>query len=371
MTMLTHDVRGSDVRGTAAARGIPLAVISATSFGLSGSLARGLMDIGWTAGAATLMRVAIAALVLAVPGAMALDGRWHLLRRALPTVLAYGVFAVAGAQLCYFLAVGYLDVGVALVIEYTAPVAVVMWVWFRQGSKPSRLTIAGAGLGLAGLVLLLDVLGGGSVSFVGVGWALGAMVGAAVYFVVSADNSNGLPGITLAASGLVVALIVLGVAAITGLLPIAVSTGQVRFTGFSLPWWAVGLALGAITAALAYVTGIAAVRTLGARLASFVALTEVLAAATFAAILLGQTPGPVQLAGAALVLAGVVVVEMGEPTETAELAASSETAELALDVDVVRAVVTTVAVVAAVDSAEQADDSHDEAHEHEPEPYRV
>jgi drug/metabolite transporter (DMT)-like permease len=360
---LTHDVRS-----TAAARGIPLAVVSATSFGLSGSLARGLMDIGWTAGAATLMRVAIAALVLAVPGVMALDGRWHLLRRALPTVLAYGVFAVAGAQLCYFLAVGYLDVGVALLIEYTAPVAVVMWVWFRQGSKPSRLTIAGAGLGLAGLVLLLDVLGGGSVSFVGVGWALGAMVGAAVYFVVSADNSNGLPGITLAASGLVVALIVLGVAAITGLLPIAVSTGQVRFAGFSLPWWAVGLALGAITAALAYVTGIAAVRTLGARLASFVALTEVLAAATFAAILLGQTPGPVQLAGAALVLAGVVVVKMGERAEPSELA------EPAIDVDVVLAVVATVAAVAAVaafDSAEDAGHAHNDAHDNESKTNRV
>jgi drug/metabolite transporter (DMT)-like permease len=323
------------------------------------------MDIGWTAGAATLMRVAIAALVLVVPGVMALDGRWHLLRRALPTVLAYGVFAVAGAQLCYFLAVGYLDVGVALLIEYTAPVAVVMWVWFRQGSKPSRLTVSGAALGLAGLVLLLDVLGEGSVSMVGVGWALGAMVGAAVYFVVSADNSNGLPGITLAASGLVVALIVLGVAAITGLLPIAVSVGQVRFTGFSLPWWAVGLALGAITAALAYVTGIASVRTLGARLASFVALTEVLAAATFAAILLGQMPGPLQLAGAALVVAGVVVVKMGERAGPTELP------ELAIDVDVVLAVVATVGAVAAFDSADNARHAHGDAHQNESKTNRV
>ena len=294
------------------ARGLPLAIISATSFGLSGSLARGLMDLGWTAGAATLMRVAIATFALAVPGVLALRGRWGLLRRAAPTVVAYGVFAVAGAQLCYFLAVGYLDVGVALLIEYTAPVAVVLWVWLRQGSRPSRLTIAGAGLGLAGLVLLLDVLGGGHVSLVGVGWALGAMVGAAVYFVISGDDANGLPPITLAAGGLVVALVVLVVAALAGVLPIAASTGDVGLAGVAVPWWVVGLVLGAITAALAYVTGIAAVRTLGARLASFVALTEVIAAAAFAALLLGQVPGPIQLGGAALVLAGVVVVKVGE-----------------------------------------------------------
>ena len=48
-------------------------------------------------------------------------------------------------------------------------------------------------------------------------------------------------------------------------------------------------------------------------MASFVALAEVVAALLFGWMLLGQLSGPVQLVGAALVLAGVVVVKLGEP----------------------------------------------------------
>lgn len=292
--------------------GLVYALAAAASFGLSGSLARGLMDLGWTAGAATIARVAIATAVLIVPGILALRGRWFLLKRGLGTVVAYGVFAVAGAQLCYFLAIGYLDVSVALLIEYTAPVAVVLWLWARQGARPTALTVTGAAVAAVGLVLLLDVLGGGGISLVGVGWALGAMVGAAVYFVISGDESNGLPPMTLAAGGLLVALLVLGTAALVGVLPIAVAAGDVQFVTFAAPWWAVVLVLGVVTAAIAYVTGIAATRRLGARLGSFVALTEVIAATAFAWFLLGQVPLPIQFAGAALVLAGVVVVKLGE-----------------------------------------------------------
>jgi drug/metabolite transporter (DMT)-like permease len=303
------------MRRTPLATGLAFALISALSFGMSGTLARGLMDIGWSAGAATLIRVAIASAVLVVPGLLALKGQWRVLRRAAPTVIAYGVFAVAGAQLCYFLAVGYLDVGVALLIEYTSPIAVVGWLWFRQGAKPGRLTLLGAAIAAGGLVLLLNVVGGGSISLIGVGWALAAMVGAAVYFMISADDSTGLPPITLAAGGLVVALVVISVVAALGVLPIAIGTGTVEYAFFSAPWWAVALVLGVVTAAFAYVMGIAATRRLGARLGSFVAMLEVVAAASFAWVLLGQTMLPIQLGGAALVLAGVILVKLGEPKE--------------------------------------------------------
>ena len=79
-----------------------------------------------------------------------------------------------------------------------------------------------------------------------------------------------------------------------------------------MAWWLPVLGLGVVTAALAYVTGIAATRRLGSRLASFVALTEVLAALGFAWVLLGQAPRSIQLLGGALVLLGVVIVKSGE-----------------------------------------------------------
>jgi len=145
------------------------------------------------------------------------------------------------------------------------------------------------------------------------GWALAAMVGATVYFIISGDNSNPLPPITLAAAGLMVAAFVLAVAATSGLLPMGVATGHVDFAPISMPAWLVVLLLGVITAAIAYVAGIGATRRLGARLGSFVALTEVLAAAVFAWVLLSEAPAPIQIAGAVLVLAGVIVVKLGEP----------------------------------------------------------
>ncbi len=73
------------------------------------------------------------------------------------------------------------------------------------------------------------------------------------------------------------------------------------------------MGLGVLAGAVSYLTGVAAARRLGSRLASFVALTEVLAALVFAALLLDQVPSAVQLAGAVAVLTGVVLVKLGEP----------------------------------------------------------
>lgn len=307
VTALTHDTDSSR-----AAAGLALAVASATTFGLSGALARGLLDTGWSAGAAVTLRTVIAALVLVAPGLVALRGRWHLLRDNAGLITVYGISAVAGAQLCYFYAVTYMQVSVALLLEYTAPVAVVVWLWLRHGHRPSGLTLVGAGLAAGGLVLVLDVVSGAELSTVGVLWALGAMVGAASYFILSADESNGLPGISLAAGGLLVASVVLSLAGATGLVPFRASTADAVYDGFTLPWWASVVALGLVTAAFAYVTGIEAGRRLGSRLASFVALGEVLAAVIWAWLLLGELPRTIQLAGGLLVLAGVVVVKLGE-----------------------------------------------------------
>ncbi|CAA9398197.1 MAG: hypothetical protein AVDCRST_MAG60-1937 [uncultured Nocardioides sp.] len=325
MTTMTHDTLAQRSRTSS---GLAFAFISATTFGLSGALARGLLDAGWTAGSAVAARITIAAVVLAVPGALALRGRWHLLRRSSLTVAAYGIAAVAGAQLCYFYAVSLMDVGVALLIEYTAPVAVVIWLWLRHGNRPSRLTVVGAVIAAVGLVLVLDVISGADLSTTGVLWALGAMVGAATYFVIGADTDNGLPPITLAASGLVVGGAVLLVAGWIGVLPMRMTRTDVVYDGLEVTWWVPVLALGLVTAAVAYVTGIAAARRLGSRLSSFVALFEVLMGLVFAWLLLGELPRGVQMVGGLLVLAGVVVVKLGEGTQAVVVEPLPEASEV-------------------------------------------
>ncbi len=314
MASMTHDAARVPVAvpGSRLTSGLAFAGISAISFGASGGLVRGLLDTGWSPGAATLARVTIAALVVVPLGLLALRGRWSLLRRNALLITLYGVLAVAGAQFCYFSAVTSMQVGPALLIEYTAPAAVVLWLWLRHGQRPGRLTLAGAAIAAIGLVLVLDLVGGIGLSVAGVSWALGAMVGAATYFVLSADDTTGLPPLTLAAGGLVVGALALGVLGAVGLLPLRASTSMAVYSGHEVPWWAPMLALGLVTAAVAYTTGIAATRRLGSRLASFVALVEVIAAIGFAWILLGELPRAVQLVGGALILTGVVVVKLGE-----------------------------------------------------------
>lgn len=292
--------------------GLAFALLSATSFGLSGALASGLIQAGWSPGAAVTARVLIAAVVLAWPATRALAGRWELLVANRRLLLGYGLLAVAGAQLCYFYAVAHMQVGVALLIEYTAPAAVVGWMWARRGERPGRLTVAGAAIAALGLVLVLDLLSAADVSAVGVLWALGAMVGAATYFLVSADESNGLPPLVLAAGGLWVGGLGLVLAAVVGALPMAASTAAPQYAGRPVPWWLPVVALGVVTAGIAYVTGVEASRRLGPRVASFVALSEVLAALVFAWLLLDQLPSAVQFAGGVLVVAGVVLVKLGE-----------------------------------------------------------
>ncbi|MDA0159996.1 DMT family transporter [Solirubrobacter ginsenosidimutans] len=294
------------------AAGLVLAIASAASFGLSGSLARGLLDAGWTAGAVVLARLAIAAFVVAPLAARALRGRWGALRADAGFILLFGAIPVAGAQFAYFSAVERMDVGPALLIEYTAPAAVVLWLWLRHGERPGPLTVGGAGLAALGLVLVLDLLSGSDLAPAGILWALIAMVGCASYFVLAATPRPNLPPVALAGSGLAVGALVLAAVGAVGLLPMHATTASPVYADSSVTWWLPLLGLGVVTAGLAYCFGIAASRRLGSRLSSFVALLEVVAGVTFAWLLLDQVPTSLQLAGGLLIVAGVVVVKLGE-----------------------------------------------------------
>ena len=314
MTTVTHD-KPAPGAGSGAPRtisGLGFALASALSFGLSGALARGLLDTGWSPGTVTLIRIGLAAALVAPFGLVALRGRWHLLARSAGTILGYGTFAVAGAQFCYFSAVQYMEVAPALLIEFTAPVAVVLWLWLRHGQRPSRVTVLGIAFAALGLVLVVGLVSGAQVSVAGVLWALGAMLGCSVYFLLSAEDGRGLPPLTLAAGGLVVGTALLGLLSAVGLLPMAVATVPAAYNGTEIAWWIPLVLLGLVTAAMAYSLGIAAIRRLGSRVSSFVGLTEVLAGLGWAWLLLAELPSALQLLGAVLIIIGVVAVKLGE-----------------------------------------------------------
>ena len=299
-------------RSGAARSGVALALLSSATFATSGTFASTLLDAGWSSVAAVTFRIGIAAFVLALPAALSLRGRWQTLRGSAGMIAVYGLFAVAGAQVCYFNAVRYLPVGIALLLEYLGLVLVVIWMWAMHGQRPRRLTLGGSVIAILGLICVLDLTGTQHVQVAGVLWGLGAAVGLALYFVLSARADDGLPALVLASGGMAIGAVALAAVGLLGLMPMHASFGAVRFSGHEVSWLLPVAGLSLIAAVVSYVTGISAARILGARLSSFLGLFEVVFAVIFAWMFLAQLPTPVQMLGGVLIAAGVGLVRLDE-----------------------------------------------------------
>ncbi len=297
-------------RGTGV--GLGFALLSAASFSTSGTFGSSLITAGWTPALVILIRISLGALILALPTWLALRGRRQLLWAGRNIVLVYSVLAVACAQVFYFNAVQRLSVGVALMLEYLGIILVVGWMWLRHGRKPARLTVIGSLLALVGLALVLDLLGGNHIDPIGVLWGLGAAVGLAAFFLISARTDDALPPVAMAGVGMGIGSVVLLGFGLLGVLPLGAGASTVKLAGSTVPWWMPVIGLSVIAAAAAYAVGIVAARLLGATLASFVGLSEVLFAVIFAWLLLNQLPKGIQLLGGILIVGGVALVRIDE-----------------------------------------------------------
>jgi drug/metabolite transporter (DMT)-like permease len=322
-----------------AGAGLGLAVLSAGTFGTSGTFADSLIKAGWSPAAAVTVRISLSALFLTIPAVISLRGRWALLRRDGRRVAAYGLIAVAGCQLFYFNALQSIPVGVALLLEYLGSVLVVGWVWLRHGERPRWLTVLGSVAAVAGLVMVLNLTGSTHVNPIGVMWGLLAACGLAVYFVLSASGTQPgaegaaegkavraepLPPIAMAWGAMCVGAAVLALLGVTGALPLHATATDVNLLNLRVSWIVPVLGLSLIAAVIAYVAGIGAARRLGAKLASFIGMTEVLFAILFAWLALSQLPTPIQFVGGAFILTGIALVRAGERSPTPATADDAE-----------------------------------------------
>jgi drug/metabolite transporter (DMT)-like permease len=303
----------ASARRTAHTSTLALAVASAAAFGTSGPFIKPLLTAGWSPGAAVAVRAGGAALVLLIPALIALGGRYRMLLDRWRLILAYGIVAVAATQLFYFAAIERLPVGVALLLEYSAPILLVLLAWARTRIRPAILTVCGAVLSIGGLVLVVQPSSGGHLDLLGVLFGFGAAIGVAGYFLLSARPTGDLPPIVLVCAGLLVASVALVAVGATGLLPLTFSFEPVSLLGFHDVWWGAPMLIVVVIAtAFAYLTGILATARLGSRLASFVGLLEVLFAVLVAWWLLGEVPTPLQGLGGASIIVGIVLVRLDE-----------------------------------------------------------
>lgn len=290
--------------------GLVMALASASTFGTSGPVAKAVIGAGFTPLATVWLRLLGASLILfplAVvwrPAAVAV-----LVRRRGRHVLGYGLLSLAGVQVCFFIAVSRLPVGVALLLEYLAPAVLLTWLVLVRRRRVPGGAVGGAVLAVAGIAVVVQVWQGIRLDPVGLVAGLTAAACLASYFLLSDHLTGHVDPVALVAVGTVV-----GVVAVTGpaapwRMPWRRFGDAAPIAGTALPVGVLLLWLVVVSTVVAYVLGVAAVRSLTAPVAGVVATVEVVFAAVAAWLMLGERLTGVQLAGGLLVIGGAVLAQ--------------------------------------------------------------
>jgi uncharacterized membrane protein len=165
--------------------GYVMVVCAAVLFGLNGVVSKvalegGLSSFRVAQGRCLGALVILAALLLAArPGvARARPGE-------LPFLVVFGCCGVVITQLTYFLAIQRLDIGVALLIIFLAPVLVALWARFVYEERVRRRVWAALALALVGLSLVVEVWGGVSLDSLGIVFALLGVCSVAAYLLLA------------------------------------------------------------------------------------------------------------------------------------------------------------------------------------------
>ena len=310
--------------------GLVIAVLAALSFGTSGAFGKSLIDAGWSPIAAVTARALIGGIVLLPFAIHQLRGRWIALWHARKRVLLMALIGVAATQLVYFSAVKLIPVSDAVLIEYLAPVILVGWFWARTRHIPKAVVLIGSVVALAGLVLVVSPQGGTPLPVLGLVLAFAGAIGCSIYYVIAAMPSDDLPPVALASISILLGGISLLIVGATGLLPFRMTFTTVHLFGGAVAWWIPLLVLGIVACGFAYAASITASEILGSRLSSFMGLLEVVAAALYAWLLLGQDLSIPQLLGGILILGGIALVraeKVDPPLETLPPVPERQTAE--------------------------------------------
>jgi drug/metabolite transporter (DMT)-like permease len=300
------------VSGRSPARGYALAATGAAMWALNGSMARYLLDDGVDAIRLSELRSTGSWLILALVLALARPDLLRVDRRELPSLALLGVVGLAGVHATYFLAIDRLQIGVAVTIQYLAPLLLLVWLRVVHGRRLAPSLWGAVGLSVVGCFFVVRAFDASDLDAVGVAAAFGATVTFAIYMVGS-ERAGHLhePVTTL--------FWAFGFAAL--------------FWSLVAPWWQfpfgeLGSARNALLAAgvvlvgtlLPFICMVAALRHIPAPRAAVVATLEPVLAAVFAWLIHDEALTAVQLAGGAAVLGAVVWVQSRRPDLEAELA---------------------------------------------------
>ena len=289
------------------ARGYVLVAAGAAMFALGGNLARYLLDDGVSAVRLSQLRSAGSLVVLAAALAIARPRLLRARREDIGQLAFLGVIGLALVHATYYAAIDRLEIGVALVIQYTAPLILLLWLRFRHGRALAPSLWGAVALSIAGCFLVVRAYDPGALDGAGVAAAFGAAATFAIYMVASERAGHRYEPVTTLVWAFLFASVLWAVVQ---------------------PWWSfpfsrldVWLALGVILVGtlFPFICVVAALRHLPAPRAAVAATLEPVLAAMFAWFLHDEELAGVQIAGGIVVLAAVLWVQSHRPDLEAEV----------------------------------------------------
>lgn len=239
-------------------------------------------------------------------------------RRELVFLALFGVFGLAFVQLFYFVGIRRLEIGIALVIQYLAPVFVALWARFFVREPVRRRLWISIALSLLGLTLVVDLWGGSSLDGLGVAACLVTALAYAGY-VLMAERSlaSGRDVYSLLAWGFAFSALFWAVAQPWWSFPLELVDGSVpllgRFDGTSAPVWLLLAYVVVLGTVVPFVLFVSALHHVPATRVTIVAMLEPVLAAVIAWLWLEEELGASQILGGLVVLAGVVLAQTARP----------------------------------------------------------
>jgi drug/metabolite transporter (DMT)-like permease len=235
-------------------------------------------------------------------------------RREIPTLLFYGVFGYAMVQLGYFIGIAQgVPLSLVLIIEFTAPIWIVLWIKFvRKGAVANDMWAAIA-LSLIGLIFVAKVWEGFTFDLVGTLGALGAALALAVYFLMSQSQGAKRSAQAMVVWGMGVAGLFWSIVLPIWNFPTHIFTTSINLQGrlsdYSTPGWVLIAYIIIFGTMVPYLLVVGGIRLLSASTSSVIGMLEPVIAGAFAWIWLSQSWSAIQLFGGLIVLIGIYIAD--------------------------------------------------------------
>ncbi len=315
MTTQPEAMATSPRRAPHRATGYLLYLAGAALFAVNGIVAKSIMLTGMDASRLSQLRVSAAFLVLLVFFALRQPSRLRLRRSEIPLLLGYGIAGLAMTQWAYFMSLRTLPVGLALLIEFTAPIMVALWFRFGLRQPVRKVVWAALFTALVGLAAVAQIWQGFTLDPQGVFFAFMAAIALAIFYVLGdvqmrKPDARDPGSLTMWAFGAGAAFWAIVQPwwsfpweSLTAVSP------PLSASAWNVPVWALAIWMVLLGTVIPFWLVLASLAYLRASQASVVGMTEPLIAIAIAWIVLGESMTPIQILGAFAVLGGVLLAE--------------------------------------------------------------